>query len=357
MKYIKIELAIAFLAMIALVVLACSDSGSESTKPTGITEEESQKIGLDYLLESPTYLFDGIDGSIELVDTETLRCPYCWTFIYDFECRHAGYGDRTGQMLAQVITDHTARITVQEGEITRAIIDDRWDMMLQEGVYTEDNSREQAEEFIKASPTFAFDGMPETLKLGETLYPDIENAWQFVFTFDSRHAGYGDRTGQMLAQVITPHEAIITIEKGAVTNGVLDQKWDMFRQKLIENQVEPEGSGINISYEEFQADNHIERDVTLSVGESIGVELCSNPTTGFRWEQPQVSDSSIIMVMDRYYQAPPSSDTPIVGASGKRMMDINAQKAGTCTLSMAYSQSWEGGEKDVWTFTLNVTVE
>ncbi len=260
MKNAWILVTITSLVVTTLVISACSGSGSGSPETEGITEEESQQIALDYLLQSPTFLFDGIEDSVELVSTETLRCPYCWTFIYDFDCSHAGYGDRTGQMLAQVIT---------------------------------------------------------------------------------------------------PHEAIITIEEGAVTNAILDQKWDMLTQKLIENPVatDPAGSEIIISCDEFQATNHIERNVTLSVGKSIGVQLCSNPTTGFRWEQPQISDPSIIMVLDRQYQAPPTSDTLIVGAPGNRMMDINAQKAGTCTLSMKYSQSWEGGEKGAWTFTLNITVE
>ena len=87
---------------------------------------------------------------------------------------------------------------------------------------TEEGSRELAEEFVRNSPTFRFDGNQVTLELVETLYPDIENAWQFVFHFESAHAGYGDRTGQMLAQVITPHEAVITVEQGEVTNAVMD---------------------------------------------------------------------------------------------------------------------------------------
>jgi hypothetical protein len=100
---------------------------------------------------------------------------------------------------------------------------------------TEDGSRELAEEFVHNSPTFRFDGNQVTLELVETLYPDIENAWQFVFHFESAHAGYGDRTGQMLAQVVTPHDAVITVEQGEVTNAVMDGKWDMIAQKLIED--------------------------------------------------------------------------------------------------------------------------
>ena len=95
---------------------------------------------------------------------------------------------------------------------------------------TEEEARQTAEDFVKNSPTFVFDGIEESLELVETLYPDMENAWQFVFRFESRHGGYGDRTGQILTQVITPHEAVISLLDGAVVTAVLDGIWDMLGQ-------------------------------------------------------------------------------------------------------------------------------
>jgi len=98
---------------------------------------------------------------------------------------------------------------------------------------TEEGSRKLAEEFVRNSPTFTFDGREDTLRLVETLYPDIENAWQFVFQLESSHAGYGDRTGQMLLPVITPHEAVVTVEKGEVISALMDGKWDIMNQKML----------------------------------------------------------------------------------------------------------------------------
>jgi len=98
---------------------------------------------------------------------------------------------------------------------------------------TEDAARQKALKFVKNSPTFVFDGIEESLELAETLYPDMENAWQFVYRFESRHAGYGDRTGEMLAQVITPHEAIVTVEQGEIRNAVMDGEWDMLEQRML----------------------------------------------------------------------------------------------------------------------------
>jgi hypothetical protein len=100
--------------------------------------------------------------------------------------------------------------------------------------YTESKALQQAELYVEYSPTFIYDGIDQSLKLVETLYPDTENTWQFVFQFESRHSGYGDRDGQMLLQVITPHEVIITIQDGKVTTAIMDSVWDMVNQGMID---------------------------------------------------------------------------------------------------------------------------
>lgn len=101
-------------------------------------------------------------------------------------------------------------------------------------VITEQGSRETAREFVESSPTYSFDGYD--LQYKETTYPDIagcKKCYTFVFEFKSRHAGYGNREGKMLAQVITPHEAHVTVERGEVTSANLDGKWDMIDQEYL----------------------------------------------------------------------------------------------------------------------------
>ena len=96
-----------------------------------MTEDGSMKIAEEAVKNSPTFLHDGIEETLELTLTDVARCPYCWVFTYEFDSRAAGYGDRTGQMLAQVITPHKAVISVQKYEITSAIMDNKWDMLTQ----------------------------------------------------------------------------------------------------------------------------------------------------------------------------------------------------------------------------------
>lgn len=104
---------------------------SQPSENNSISEEESLEIALEYLRNSPTFRFDGIEDTLKHVKTYPLDKPHSWEFIFTFESRHAGYGDRTGQVLAQVITPHTAHIIVQEGKVVSATLDDRWDIMNQ----------------------------------------------------------------------------------------------------------------------------------------------------------------------------------------------------------------------------------
>jgi len=110
-----------------------------------------------------------------------------------------------------------------------------------------------AERFVKNDPTFSYDGLKDTLSLrvehvnslndfatpklsGLTIaltLPLEPKEYTFKAKFDSRHSGYGDRTGKILAQVITPHEAEITVSNCQVVSAVMDGKWDMIKGELI----------------------------------------------------------------------------------------------------------------------------
>jgi hypothetical protein len=117
------------------VLAACSSSeAGQNTGSKGISQEESQEIARQYVISDPTFQFDGMMETLALVNTTTLKCPYCWEFVYQFDCRQAGYGNRTGLMVAQVITPHTAMIVVEEGRITSAVMDIDWDMMGQKTI-------------------------------------------------------------------------------------------------------------------------------------------------------------------------------------------------------------------------------
>lgn len=97
---------------------------------------------------------------------------------------------------------------------------------------SQEGSQRVAKEFVRLETTFRFDGMPETLTVTSTT--SVANGWKYTIEFDSRHAGYGNRSGQILAQVITHHAAEITVQAGLVTTAIMDGVWDMINQRMVD---------------------------------------------------------------------------------------------------------------------------
>jgi len=95
------------------------------------TEDGAIDIAKGFLLNGPTFRFDGIPNSVKVINVTTLRCPWTWEVQLSFSCAHSGYGNRMGQILLQVITPHVIRVRVQEGKVMSAIIDETWDELNQ----------------------------------------------------------------------------------------------------------------------------------------------------------------------------------------------------------------------------------
>ena len=102
---------------------------NNSCKETYITENSSEKIASDYVVNAHTYRFDGY--GLNHTKTAALKCPYCFLFSYEFKSRHSGYGDRSGQTLPQVVTEHLIDVSVEKGIVSGAVIDGKWDELHQ----------------------------------------------------------------------------------------------------------------------------------------------------------------------------------------------------------------------------------
>ena len=134
MKHLLLLVSLMAVTSVFMASACSSGEAGQSTGPQGISQEESQEIARQYVINEPTFVLDGMGETLALVSSTTLKCPYCWEFAYQFDCRQSGYGNRTGLMVAQVITQHTARIVVQEGKVTSAVMDGSWDMMGQKRI-------------------------------------------------------------------------------------------------------------------------------------------------------------------------------------------------------------------------------
>jgi hypothetical protein len=212
--------------------------------PTSIYALQSQPVidpkdvAINFIRGAPTFSFDGIATTLRIVDDVDLKSnPVQHVVTLAFTCLHSGYGDRTGKPTLQVLTPHTAMVTVVEGKVTGAVLDDRWDELNQELIpQTKGVVTKIALDWLRGSPTFSFDGLEESLKVVEVwqaqtfAYPSF---WQVTVEFDSLHAGYGDRAGQVLAKVVTPHSIRIHVTEGVVTLAVIDEQWDELKQSML----------------------------------------------------------------------------------------------------------------------------
>jgi hypothetical protein len=105
--------------------------------------------------------------------------------------------------------------------------------------YTKEGNALIATNFIKNEATYKFDGIPETFKLNESK-TFAKYSWEFYFEYQSRNSGFGDRINTIVNPVITNHTAVISMEKGTIKSAILDNKWDMETQKLIETTIQPQ---------------------------------------------------------------------------------------------------------------------
>jgi predicted secreted protein len=110
------------------------------------------------------------------------------------------------------------------------------------------------------------------------------------------------------------------------------------------------------SCDQFGAQKNITQSTEISVGDQIKVSLCSNASTGFVWQEPEISDTGAISVVDKSFAAPEASAPQVVGAAGTDSITLKATAKGTSTVVLRYSQPWEGGISSEWTYTLTVTV-
>ena len=78
-----------------------------------------------------------------------------------------------------------------------------------------------------------------------------------------------------------------------------------------------------------------DRVIECAVGDTFGIELVENATTGFRW---LVTPDDVVVVVAEHVRAP---DPMIPGAAGARVWTMRAERPGTGALEFVSRQPWE----------------
>jgi hypothetical protein len=134
-KIMVLVLAINLVGALVLSALSCTTTTAAPNPPPSATEVLYKKTVEEFIKSSSTYKFDGIEGSISFVkavgstDGNNSGNVKEWEYTVEYQTRHPGHGDRSGQMLAQQIADHSAVIRVKDGQFQSAICDSVWDIL------------------------------------------------------------------------------------------------------------------------------------------------------------------------------------------------------------------------------------
>ena len=80
-----------------------------------------------------------------------------------------------------------------------------------------------------------------------------------------------------------------------------------------------------------------EQSISAKAGEIITITTETNPSTGYSWTEPVVSEGLTIVGTGSYSDAEPG----LVGAGGFCYWNVTADEAGTYTFTTEYKRPWE----------------
>jgi predicted secreted protein len=99
---------------------------------------------------------------------------------------------------------------------------------------------------------------------------------------------------------------------------------------------------------------HLQFKVEAHTGNSVLISACSSPTTGYKWtEMAYISDRRVVQQSEHRF-IPPTGDLPI--PAGTEVWKFDVLEKGSSTISLVYSQPWEGANSPSWTIFITVIV-
>jgi inhibitor of cysteine peptidase len=117
----------------------------------------------------------------------------------------------------------------------------------------------------------------------------------------------------------------------------------------------PSTKTLQVPMNDVLTQSEIKQNVTLSVGNTLVVELGSNYTTPYRWTpDTTIGDASVIKQLSHQF-VQPTSDA--LGAPGNEEWTFAALKPGSTTVSTSYTSFVGKDAKPACTYTLTVTVQ
>ncbi|MBF7731622.1 protease inhibitor I42 family protein [Pseudomonas sp. N040] len=106
---------------------------------------------------------------------------------------------------------------------------------------------------------------------------------------------------------------------------------------------------------EIQEDQQPECPLELYRGQTLTINLPSNPTTGFRWVLVKAAPGVLTSLGPEVYTTP--EDAGMVGGAGRSTWRFRAYQAGQDALLMQYQRPWEQAVAPAKTFACEISVD
>lgn len=171
-----------------------------TTLPEDIEASKAIEIARAYVMSSPTFSFDGISESLDMISINKLESyPVQYAIEFAFDSTQSGYGKRDGQMLAQVITPHTMSVIVSEGQVISAVTDGVWDELNHQYVLKKPNEKLVPDSNVShpAGPVTNYESLVNSIKSIGLLVESQEILDDSPFSTPTRIISVGGATVQV----------------------------------------------------------------------------------------------------------------------------------------------------------------
>ena len=201
----------------------------------------------------------------------------------------------------------------------------RMDTTIEPVEITTEEAEALAEEWVRNySPTYTFDGSSLIVVSSE----EVDGSIKVYLSFESNAAGYGDRSDEMVAQVITPHTTVVTIEGDEIVSVVTDETFDEMKEEMIQEMISANVYFVVVE-EGQESIVSVEREVSAGAPAADAlVLLLEGPTAtelaeGYSTAIPEGVRVLGVDVQDRVVYVDFSSELEIDGGSAWVMMIRN----------------------------------
>ncbi|MBE7497273.1 MAG: protease inhibitor I42 family protein [Verrucomicrobiaceae bacterium] len=98
--------------------------------------------------------------------------------------------------------------------------------------------------------------------------------------------------------------------------------------------------------------------VHLIIGETVDLQLASNPTTGYSWTSLRLPEWKVVKQTRHAYQGPDNTGPgqALVGASGKEHWQFLAVAEGRTGIDLVYRRAWEEPQETDQKLTIEFVV-